>query len=244
MTSKFLGRLAAMAGLLSLLSACASVGTTVPMKNEFWSQTDRSISVALAKLPDTQPHKAGAQGLLDIAINEAMADELSKALKTITLTDSYGGARSEVVKRMQERGLKASFVDKQIDINVLQDFSTEDKSRIYALKDFRPLKADLGSDRLLVFTVTQVGTLRSYYGFIPTSRPSAILNARGEIVDLQTNEVLWRDTTSNTAQIADPWDQPPDFKNVDAAVRKVIDDARKAMLEKLFNPAPGATAAK
>jgi hypothetical protein len=237
-----LGRLAPVVGLL-LLSGCATVGTTVQMKSEFWSQTDRTVSVALAKLPDTQPHKAGAQGLLDMAINEAMADELSKALKTITLTDSYGAARSEVVKRMQEKGIKAAFVEKPVDPGALKDFSTEDKSRVYADKDFRPLKTDLGTDRLLVFTVTQVGTLRSYYGFIPTSRPSAILNARGEIIDLQTNEVLWRELTSNTAQIDDPWDQPPDFKNVDAAVQKVIADARKAMLEKLFNP-PAATAAK
>jgi hypothetical protein len=244
MTLESLGRLAPVTGLLLLLSACATVGESVPMKNEFWSQTDRSVSVALAKLPDTQPHRAGAQGLLDMAINEAMADELSKALKTITLTDSYGEARSEVVKRMQEKGLKASFVDKPLDVSALQEFRTEDKNRTYALLDYRPLKAEFGSDRLLVFTVVQVGTIRSYYGFIPTSRPSAILNARGELIDLQTNEVLWRDTTSNSAQIDDPWDQPPDFKNVDAAVRKVIADARKAMVEKLFTPAPGATAAK
>ena len=242
MIRKSLGRLAPVVGLL-LLSGCATVATTVPMKNEFWSQTDRTVTVALAKLPDTLPHRAGAQGLLDMAINEAMADELTKALKTITLTDSYGGARSEVVKRMQEKGLKASFVDKAIDVGALKEFSTEDKSRTYAVLDYRPLKAELGSDRLLVFTVVQVGTIRSYYGFIPTSRPSAILNARGEIVDLQTNEVLWRETTSNSAQIDDPWDQPPDFKNVDTAVQKVIADARKTMLEKLFNP-PAATAAK
>ncbi len=235
MTLKLLGRLATAVGLLSLLSACA-VSPTVKMNSEFWTQTDRSVVVAIAKLPDTAAHKVGAQGLLDLAINNAMADDLSKALKTITLNDSYGQARSEVVRRLQEKGIKSSFTDKMIEAASLQDFSSDDKSRSYAPKDFRPMKADLGgADRLLLFTVIVVGTQRSYYGFIPTSSPVAVLRAKGEMIDLQTNEVLWRDQTSNTAVIADPWDQPPEFKNVNAAVQKVIESARKAMVDKLFS---------
>jgi hypothetical protein len=242
MTTKLLGRLAAAAGLLSLLSACA-VNPTVQMKSEFWTQTDRSVVVAIAKLPDTAAHKVGAQGLLDIAINNAMADDLSTALKSITLNDSYGKARSEIVRRLQEKGIKSSFTEKMIDTASLQDFSSDDKSRSYAAKDFRPMKADLGgTDRLLVFTVVAVGTQRSYYGFIPISGPVAVLRATGEMIDLQTNEVLWREQTSNTAVIADPWDQPPEFKNVNAAVQKVIEDARRAMVDKLF--ATSAVAAK
>ncbi len=245
MISKSSARLVTGIGLLSLLSACA-VSPVVQIKPEFWSQTDRSVVVAIAKLPNAMPHKAGAQGLLDIAINEAMADELSKALKTITLSDSYGQTRSEVVKRMQEKGIKSSLSEKTIDASTLKDFSTDDKSRVYADKDFRPLRADLGSgDRLLLFTVVAVGTQRSYYGFIPISGPIAILRARGEIVDLQSNEVLWRETTSDTATIDDPWDQPPEFRNVHAAVQKVILAARKSMIDRLFAASPaGAVAAK
>jgi len=234
MISKSLARLVVVFGLVSLLSACA-VNPMVPLKPEFWTQTDRTLVVAVATLPDTAAHKVGAQGLLDIAINNAMADDLSKALKTITLHNSYGQARSEVVKRLQEKGIKSSFIEKMIEAGTLQDFSSDDKSRSYASKDFRPLKADLGgADRLLLFTVTQVGTQRSYYGFIPTSGPTAVLRAKGEMIDLQTNEVLWRDQTMNTSVIADPWDQPPEFKNVNAAVQKVIESARRAMVDKLF----------
>ena len=242
MISKFPARLVVGIGLLSLLSACA-VSPVVQMKSDFWSQTDRSVAVALAKLPDTAAHKVGAQGLLDIAINNAMADDLSAALKAIMLNDSYGQARSEVVRRLQEKGIKSSFTEKMIDTASLQDFSSDDQSRSYVPKDFRPMKADLGgADRLLLFTVIAVGTQRSYYGFIPTSSPVAVLRAKGEMIDLQTNEVLWRDQTSNTAVIADPWDQPPEFKNVNAAVQKVIEDARRAMVDKLF--ATSAVAAK
>jgi hypothetical protein len=199
----------------------------------------------LAKLPDTAAHKAGPQGLLDVAINNAMADELTNALKNITLDRSYGQARSEVVNRLQERGITSSASDKMIDVSLLQDFSGGDTSRSYATKDFLGMKADLGgADRLLLFTVVAVGTQRSYYGFVPISSPVAILRARGEMIDLQTNEVLWREDTSNTAPIADPWDQPPEFKNVSTAVESVIIEARDAMLDKLFAGAPASTAAR
>ena len=245
MISKCLVRLIVAIGLLSLLSACA-VSPAIQMKSDFWSQSDRSVAVALAKLPEAQPHRAGAQGLIDIAINQAMADELSKALKTVTLTDSYGQTRSEVVKRMQEKGMKTSLSEKTIDAEALQDFSSDDKSRVYASKDFRPLKAELGTaDRLLLFTVVAVGTQRSYYGFVPISSPTAILRARGEIIDLQTNELLWRETTSDIETIAAPWDQPPEFGNVHAAVQKVILAARKSMVDRLFaGSAPGVVAGK
>ena len=235
MIRKSLLRLVVALGLVSLLSACA-VNPMVQLKPEFWTQTDRTVVVAIATLPDTAAHKVGAQGLLDLAINNAMADDLSTALKTITLHNSYGQARSEVVRRLQEKGIKSSFTETMINAGTLKDFSSDDKSRSYAPKDFRPLKADLGgADRLLLFTVTQVGTQRSYYGFIPTSGPTAILRATGEMIDLQTNEVLWREQTANTAVIADPWDQPPEFKNVNTAVQQVIEAARKTMVEKLFS---------
>jgi len=133
-----------------------------------------------------------------------------------------------------------------IHAGALKDFSTADKSRVYASKDFRSLKAELGgSDRLLLFTVVAVGTQRSYYGFIPISSPSAMMNARGEIIDLQTNEVLWRQTTTDVAAIDDPWDESPEFRNVHAAVQKVILAARKSMADLLFAGLPaGAAAAK
>src|SRR3954470_4588450 len=245
MTSKSLVCLFVGIGLLSLVAACA-VNPAVQMKEEFWSQTDRSVVVALANLPEAMPHKEGPQGLLDLAINNAMADQLSKALKTITLTDSYGQTRSEVVKRMQEKGMKSSVYDKTVDANALKDFHSEDKSRAYASKDFRPLKAELdGADRVLLFTVVAVGTQRSYYGFIPTSRPTAVLNARGEIIDLETNEILWRQMTTDSAAIDDPWDEPPEFSNVHAAVQNVILAARQSMVYLLFANSPaGAPAAK
>lgn len=238
MTSKSLLRLAPAIAVLSFVCGCATAPGPRPMQSDFWSQTGQSVVVALTQLPETAAHKVGAQGLLDIAINNAMADDLSNALKTITLDDSYGQARSEVVKRLQERGITSSFTEKMIDVASLPDFGGADKSGAYAAKDFRSLKEDLGADRLLLFTVIAVGTQRSYYGFVPTSRPVAVLSARGEMIDLHTNEVLWRDVTLNTAPIADPWDEPPEFQNVKAAVQGVIVEGRAAMVEKFFASAP------
>jgi hypothetical protein len=218
--------------LVSLLSGCVT-SPYVQLKPEFWTQADRSVGVAVAKLPAATTHKVGQQGLLDMAINEAMADELSKYLKTLDLS-SYGKVSGEAASRMQAKGLKVREVGSPVDVATLPDFKTEDSSRVYAQKDFRSLKQQLGVDRLLLLTVTAAGTQRSYYGFIPTSSPIGLLSARGEIVDLNTNEILWRQLTTNTAPIDDPWDQPPNYPNVSVAVQKVILMARRSLIDSLF----------
>jgi hypothetical protein len=220
--------------LLSLLSACA-VNQTVPVKEDFWAHSDRTIGIAIAKLPEAQAHKVGQQGLLDIVINEGMAEQISNYLKKVDLS-VYGKASGEFAKRLSARGFKVTEINKTIDAAALADFSTEDKSRAYATKDYRPLKNELGVDRLVMLTVVAAGTQRSYYGFIPTSAPIAMLNAQGQIVDLTTNEVLWRQTTINTVGIDDPWDQPPNYPNVEVAVQKVLVAARKSMFDSLFQP--------
>jgi len=219
--------------LVSLLAGCAAVNQPVSVKEAFWTQSDRTIGVAISKLPEAQAHKIGQQGLLDMAINEGMAGEISKYLKKVDVT-VYGQARGEFAKRLTARGLKVTEVNKAIDVVTLADFMTDDKSHAYATKDYRPLKKELGVDRLLMLVVQAVGTQRSYYGFIPTSAPIAMLSARGEIVDLTTNEVLWRQNTMNTVGVDDPWDQPPYFPNVDVAVKKVLISARRSMFDSLF----------
>jgi hypothetical protein len=220
--------------LLSLLFGCA-VNQAVPVKEDFWTQSDRTIGIVIAKLPEAKAHKVGQQGLLDMAINEGMAEQISNYLKKVDLS-VYGKASSEFAKRLTARGFKVTEINKTIDVAALADFNADDKSRPYAKKDFRSLKNELGVDRLVVLTVLAAGTQRSYYGFIPTSAPIAMLNAQGEIVDLNTNEVLWRQTTMNTVGIDDPWDQPPNYPNVEVAVQKVLVAARKSMFDSLFQP--------
>lgn len=218
--------------LLSLLSGCVT-SPLVQMKQEFWTQTDRSVGVAVAKLPEATAQKVGQQGLLDMAINEAMADELSKYLKTLDLS-SYGKVSGETAMRMQAKGLKVREVGKTIDVAALNDFSSEDSSRVFANKDFRPLRQELGVDRLVLLTVTAAGTQRPYYGFIPTGKPIALMSTRGEIIDLTTNEILWRQLSTNTTPIDDPWDQPPNYPNVGVAVQKVVLMARRSVIDSLF----------
>ncbi len=218
--------------LVLLLSGCVT-SPYVQMKQEFWTQTDRSIGVAVAKLPDATTHKVGQQGLLDMAINQAMADQLSKYLKTVDLSN-YGKVSGEAATRMQAKGLKVVEVASPVDVAALKDFTSEDSSRVYAQKDFRPLKQQLGVDRLVLLTVTAAGTQRSYYGFVPTSKPIALMATRGEIIDLGTNEILWRQVSSNTTPIDDPWDQPPNYPNVGVAVQKVVLMARRSLIDSLF----------
>ncbi|WP_455206747.1 hypothetical protein [Kaarinaea lacus] len=218
---------------LFLVSGCA-VNQQVAMKKEFWTETNRSLGVAIAKLPEAKLHMVGSQGLLDIAINQSMTSELSGYLQRVNL-GGYGKATGEVASRFQERGFQVVEINQTIDQTTLKEFESNSSSGAYTQKDFRQLKDELGVDRLVLLSVDAVGAQRSYYGFIPTGAPVAMLRAHGEIIDLSSNEVLWRQTTNTTVAIDDPWDQPPEYTNVGVAVQKVILMARDQIIRSLFD---------
>jgi hypothetical protein len=217
---------------LLILAGCA-VNPTVQMKPEFWAQKDRVLVVALSDLPKADYYMSGSQGLLDIAISQSVSNELDEYLESVDISD-YEGAQGEIAQKLQDRGFTIKELDRTINTESLKEFESPSDGRTYADKDFRSLRTELAADRIVLLTVEAVGTQRSYYGFVPTGRPVAILRARGEIVDLTSNEVLWRNSDVVTVEIDEPWDQPPEYQNVGAAVNKVIVLARDSMMHSLF----------
>lgn len=226
----------AVALLFAAISGCA-LNPAVTMNRDIWSQTDKTVGVALVTLPKAAAHRVGGQGLLDQAINEAVTESLGGYLKQLDLAP-YGEAVGEIGKRLQALGFKVVEFRQPLGTEALKDFSSDDKSRTYAGKDFRGLRQQYGVDRLVLLTVLAAGTQRSYYGFVPISKPVALLRGRGELIDLTNNEILWRENVESTAAIGGEWDQPPNYPNLTIAVQQNIRSARDRLVASLFSSAP------
>jgi hypothetical protein len=192
------------------------------------------MAIAIVKLPEADHLMLGNQGLLDIAINSGNAAEMVKQLKNIDIS-SYAKMTEEVAATLQEKGFNVVTITDQIDVEKLEDFepSSEKEGVYYASKDYRKLKDELKADRLLLVQVMTVGTERSYYGFIPTSPPAAQASVRMQIIDLNNARLLWRDNLKEVVAVQDPWDQPPSFPNVTAAVEKVVLMTRKITSQRI-----------
>lgn len=226
-----------LAAALLLSTGCATMDPDVKLGSSFWDNKNQTIVVTVAKMPPADHMMLGAQGLLDIAINKENAKALTAHLKTVNVAD-YQKVVKDVSEVLKSHGFRTRELSEAIDIATLPKRESQEESKdsvVYASQDFTQLKDKIGPHRLLLITVQSVGTQRTYYGFIPTTPPSAMINVKGEVIDLANNQVLWRQRFNDQAGVTEPWDQPPNYPNVTKAIEKVLLISRKN-LQGSFSP--------
>lgn len=207
-----------------VLSACVMVTPDISTSDAFWQEKGLSIGIVSSKPAIAKSHKRGPQGLLDVAINEAASGGLDTYLKSIDLSKSKS-ATDPYQRYLSKRGFKAAKLSGQLDISSLEDFTKEEGTKgHFASKDFRPLKSKYNVDRLLIVSVEQIGTIRSYYGFIPTSAPAGICIINGKIVNLDSNKLEWNHTiTQEVPYKSETWREPPKYPGLTRAILSALD---------------------
>lgn len=219
-TNNTLHRLLSLAalGLLLFVGGCAP--QPLKVDQAFWSKPGQRIGLALTVPAKANASRVGAQGLLDQAINSAMAGSLEEHLATVNITALHNIVYA-VSDSLKKRG-QTPVVLGLITPGALQPFKTEGNSKEYSSKDLRPAGKDRQLDAILLVEVTAVGTIRSYYGFIPTSAPSGYVAADSQMVDARSNKLIWRALNAQQQAVAGEWDAPPAYASVDQAIATAI----------------------
>jgi hypothetical protein len=221
--------------LMMFLAGCVSVAPQIGLKQEFWQQKEAGIAIVIQEVPQMDMFAAGGQGILDVAISRGVNGTMIDKLRA-TDVPRLKQIPANIEKQLAARGFSAKVLDKPIDMDKLPDFKGD--TTTHAKKDFRGLKQP-GVDRLLVVTVQRVGIQRAYYGFIPLGAPTTALNISGYMIDLNTNGYLWNHDANGSDPIADPWDTPPEFSNVIAAVSQTKERVASAFERALFSAQSG-----
>lgn len=225
-------RIVALLGCVSLLGACAQA--PVNMSSNTWADKNATLAIVIVKVPTAATHKIGAQGLLDVAINNGIAGPVDTRLAASDVSKALEDFQS-LGKDLQDQ-LKARGVNV---VGVYIDYTLPDLGSMHgssspghelADKDYRALASDLKADRALIIIPVAAGTVRSYYGFIPTSQPSGDFIANGEIVDLRNDALLWYIQINKNVDIESPWDAAPDYPNLTTAAEQAEQQARADML--------------
>lgn len=198
------------------LVGCATTQKPVALDNHFWENRKPVIGIAKTTAPKPDAFMTGNMGLLDIAINRGNAKSLITHLEKLD-TAKVQTMDNEFIAQLQARGFQVKKIDQPIDLQKMQKFSGKSETTQYAEYDFRNLKSN-DVDYVLLLAVERVGTIRNYYGFMPTGAPMADFKYKGYLVDLNTNELKWYVDDVSNMPISEPWDQAPSFNNVTAAV--------------------------
>lgn len=217
-----------------LLGGCATTSKPVSLAPSFWENKQQLVGVAVSKSNPPVATMTGSQGLLDLAINRGNAKQLISYLEKVDLP-KLASLPNNFLTQLQARGFNVKKIDEQIDVTKLAKFSGKStETQQFSEYDFAKFK-ELGVDRLLLISVNRVGTTRNYYGFIPTNPPQADLALNGQLIDLKTHELLWNETIVNNTPVAEPWDQPPSFENVGAAVKSNLDQGVEKFEQSFFS---------
>lgn len=234
-------RILAALGAALLATACAPSRLTV--KPEFWQDRQARIGIALTPRPEAAAHRVGAQGLLDIAINEGMTAGLRSHLRQVDV-GPFDLIRDRFVEELKKRGLNAVSLSGYLDPSAYPT-RAENAAKVENPynRDLAALRADQKLDVLVLLQVRRYGTIRPYYGFVPLGSPQALFEVMGQMVDLRTGGLLWQirmPEQQATVPVSGEWDDPPDYPNLTAALRAAIAKGGEFLWSDFMNgePAP------
>ena len=213
-----------------LLAGCAS--PNIDLNNQFWQNSNKTIIVASSKSPKATLYQEGPNDISVLWSNDVITHTFRRYLENLTF-NSIHALPKNFVKQLQEKNIKAKLYPNQIDIAQLQN--TPEFYSGYATKDYRPLAKKLGAHQLLIISAGKVGAARMYYGLIPLETQNAVCILTGKLIDLDTNQLLWRYTAKYFISVKGHWNQPPQYANFRKALNNAITDAKQDLLDDFFN---------
>jgi hypothetical protein len=218
-----------------LLMGCATTPQpSVPLVDAYWESSDQKVGVYVQSVEKPEFYMEGDVRLLDFAVNSATMSSLKKHLAGLDVSD-YESLREQINKRFLDQGKSVTLL---IDHQKIEDFPTfEDPNKedaiYYSAKDYSSLKKKYMVDQLLVIVPKRVGVARPYYGFMPMGDPRAVFEVHGELVDLETNQLLWYADVLRANYSSGKWDEPPTYPGLTNSFYAALEAAKQEVLTHL-----------
>ncbi|EGA70412.1 hypothetical protein VISI1226_00065 [Vibrio sinaloensis DSM 21326] len=172
-----------------LLTGCVS-NKALDIPTDFWQTADdKKVAVAFVQPPEMYAHRAGGQGLLDIVINEVVTDSVETHIQSLQ-HHKFEAGKSKLAKLIESRGGQSIILPEYYQASDENKLPKELRKKGHFDYDTSALVEHYDATHLLVVQTMAAGTLRDYYGFIPTSKPRGYVNAEVTLVDLSDNRIV------------------------------------------------------
>lgn len=211
-----------------VLAGCATkVQAPVSMSSNDWSQGGR-IGVVMSTLPKPDTYLPGADCLLCAGVAALANTSLTKHAKSLS-TEELTALKADVAAQLRKKGADVVVFDDSINVATLTKASNDNGPA----KDFSALKSKYPVDRLLVLQVDELGYLRTYSSYIPTSDPKGYIKAQGFIVHMSNNQYQWYLPVQVLRASEQAWDEAPSFPGLTNAYYQAVETARDTVLTAL-----------
>lgn len=217
---KFRTLLAGVAVAMSLAACQTAPQNPIALTKENLAAQKGRVGVAL-RTPPTDLYLPGANCLLCMGAATIANSSLNTYSKTLK-TEDLAQVRAEIVDLLKKRGIDAVAIDGQFDFASLADAKLGPN---FADKDFA---AKYGKDyeHLVVINVQQLGFVRNYAAYIPTSDAQATVQGFGYMVNLKTNAYEWYTHVQVTRSADGAWDEGGSFPGLTNAYFQAIEQAK------------------
>jgi len=188
----------------------------ISLSESFFEKKEKVIGVYMDPLPNCNTHIFGADCLLCLAAASVANSSLTKHFKTLNGNDKL--------------------IKEKITLDKLKKYKAEENTGIYARKDYRVLKSQLGLDTLVVIDINTLGAYCGYSSYVRTGDPMGFVKGQIYSIDLNTNEYDLYQVIDEKVSATGDWDEPPSFPGVTNAFYQAIETAKdktKAFFTKL-----------
>ncbi len=211
--------LAGIAVAISLAACQTTPQNPIALTKDNLAAKKGRVAVAIrTSTPDL--YLPGANCLLCMGAAVIANSSLNTYAKTLK-TDELLQVKTELVDLMRKNGIDAVALDGQIDLDKLPDLKLGTNM---ATKDYSGVAK--GFDHLVVINVQQIGFVRNYAAYIPTSDAKATVSAFAFMVDMKTNAYEWFDHLTVTRSADGAWDEGPAFPGLTNAYYQVVEQTK------------------
>ncbi len=211
--------LASIAVAVSLAACQTAPQNPIALKKDTLGTDKGRVAVAMRIAPPDL-YLPGAGCLLCMAAATLANTSLNTYAKTMKV-DEMAQFKAEIVEILRARGVDAVALDAPLDFDKLADLKLGPNM---ATKDFSPVAK--GYDRLVVVNVQQIGFVRNYAAYVPTSDARATVDGYAYMVNLKSNAYEWYDHVTVTRSADGKWDEAPAFPGLTNAYFQAIEQAK------------------
>lgn len=221
-----------LAALVIFLAGCATPQRPVSLAEKTFSSKTQRVGVGMTALPKVDTQLPGANCLLCIAAAVMANSSLIDYSRTLPHED-LPKLKNDLAELLRRKGTDVTVIAEDLDIDKLPSYSG--KGPDIAEKDYAPLKQKYAIDKILLIRITNMGMLRPYSTYFPTSDPKAILKGVGYIVSLNDNTYEWYMPVDLAKGSDSKWDEPPEFPGLTNAYFQVLEMGKDAFLKPFSN---------